>query len=113
MFKELNDNLSSIEREVTKLKTAVAHIEQAKEAATEAVSVAETTNKEFKEHLQRIIAAVDAILNPHQELISATENLTKTIQAVNFPKQLKLIKIIAISAGVISLIGTILILILK
>lgn len=112
MFKELNDNLSSIEGEVSKLKTAVAHIEQAKEAATKAVGAADTTNKEFKEHLQRVTAAVDTILKPHQELIAATENLTKTIQTVDFPKQLKQIKMIAIATGAIALIGTVLILIL-
>lgn len=112
MFKELNDNLSSIEGEVSKLKTAVAHIQQAKEAATKAVNVAETTNKEFKEHLVKVTAAIDAILKPHQELIAATENLTKTIQAINFPKQLKQITTIVIAVGAIAFIGTVLILIL-
>lgn len=112
MFKELNDNLSSIEGEVTKLKTAVAHIELAKEAATKAVNAADTTNKEFKEHLQRVTAAVDTILKPHQELIAATDNLTKTIQATDLRMQLKHIKMIAIATGAITLIGTALILIL-
>ena len=113
MFKELNDNLSSIEGEVSRLKTAVAHIEQAKKAATKAVAAADTTNKEFKEHLQRVTAAVGTILKPHQELIAATENLTKTIQTVYFPKQLKQIKMIVIATGVIALIGTVLILVLR
>lgn len=112
MFKELNDNLTSIEGEVSKLKTAVAHIQQAKEVATKAVNVAETTNKEFKEHLLKVTAAVDSILKPHQELIAATENLTGTINAINFPKQLKQLKFIAIAVGAIALIGTVLILIL-
>jgi len=112
MFKELNDNLTSIEGEVSKLKTAVAHIEQSKEAAVKAVNAAETTNKEFKEHLQKVTTAVDSILKPHQDLIASTEKLTKTIEAIDFPKQLKLIRIIGISTGAVALIGTVLILIL-
>ncbi len=112
MFKELNDNLTSIEGEVTKLKTAVEHIDTAKAAAQAAVNAANTTNTEFKGHLQKVITAVDSILKPHQDLIAATENLTKTIEAIDFPKQLKLIKIIAIATGTVALIGTMLILIL-
>ena len=113
MFKELDDNLTSIEVEVTKLKTAVEHIETAKSAAETAVNTAETTNKEFKEHLQKVMATVDSILKPHKELIAATDNLAKTIQTIDFPKQLKIIKLVAISTGAIALIGTVLILILK
>ena len=112
MFKELNDNLNSINGEVTKLKTAVEHIDTAKSAAQAAVNAANTTNTEFKEHLQKVTKAVDSILKPHQDLIAATENLTKTIEAIDFPKQLKLIKIIAIATGAVALIGTVLILIL-
>lgn len=112
MFKELNDNLTSIEGEVSKLKTAVAHIEQSKEAAVKAVNAAETTNKEFKEHLQRVTADVDSILKPHKDLIASTEKLTKTIEAIDFPKKLKLLTIIAIATGTVALIGTVLILIL-
>ncbi len=119
MFKELNDNLTSIEGEVLKLKTAVEHIDTAKAAAQTAVNAANTTNTEFKGHLQKVIAAVDSILKPHQDLITATENLTKTIAAIDFPsrlnhqqKELKLIKIIAIATGAVALIGTVLILIL-
>ncbi len=113
MFKELNDNLNSINGEVTKLKTAVEHIDTAKTAAQAAVNAANTTNTEFKEHLQKVTKAVDSILKPHQDLIAATENLTKTIEAIDFPKQLKLIKIIAIATGAIALIGTVLILVFK
>lgn len=113
MFKELNDNLTSIEGEVAKLKTAVEHIDKAKSAAEAAVNAAGTTNTEFKEHLQKVTKAVDSILKPHQDLITATENITKTIEAIDFPKQLKLIKIIAIATGAVALIGTVLILILK
>ncbi len=108
MFKELNDHLNSINGEVAKLKTAVEHINTAKEAAQAAVDAANTTNAEFREHLQKVTKAIDSILKPHQELIAATENLTKTIEAIDFPKQLKIIKIIAIATGAISLIGTVL-----
>ncbi len=112
MFKELNDNLNSINGEVTKLKTAVEHIDTAKTAAQAAVNAANTTNTEFKEHLQKVTKAVDSILKPHQELIAATENLTKTIEAIDFPNKLKLLTIIAIATGAVALIGTVLILIL-
>jgi chromosome segregation ATPase len=113
MFKELNDSLNSINGELTKLKTAVEHIDKAKEAAQAAVNAANMTNTEFKEHLQKVTKAVDSILKPHQELIAATENLTKTIEAIDFPKQLKMIKIIALATGSIALIGTVLILVFK
>jgi len=113
MFKELNDNLNSINGEVTKLKTAVEHIDSAKAAAQAAVNAANTTNTEFKEHLQKVTKAVDSILKPHQDLITATENLTKTIEAIDLPRQFKMIKIITITTAVISLIGIILIVIVK
>jgi len=111
-FRELHENLNSIQGELTKLGTAVAHIEQSKEAAVKAVNAAETTNKEFKNHLLKVTADVDSILKPHKELIASTEKLTKTIEAIDFPKQLKLIKIIAIATGGAVVIGTVLILIL-
>lgn len=107
MFEELNDNLTSIEEEVSKLKTAVAHIEQSKEAALKAVNAAETTNKEFKEHLQKVTADVDSILKPHKELINATEKLTKSIEDINLPKQLRLIKVMIILTGIIAFLGAI------
>ncbi len=113
MFKELNDNLTSIEGEVTKLKNAVEHIDSAKSAAEAAINAANTTNTEFKEHLQKLTKAVDSILKPHQDLIGVTERLTKTIEAIDFPKQLRLIKIIVIATATVTIIGTILILILK
>ena len=116
MFKE-NDYLVIIEGEVSKLKNAVTHIEQSKEAASKAVNVAETTNNEFREHLQKVLVAVDSILKPHQELISTTESLTRTISGIDFParfdkqgKELQFVKIIAIAAVSVSLIGTVLIL---
>ncbi|MBK8144040.1 MAG: hypothetical protein IPK62_03045 [Bacteroidetes bacterium] len=112
MFKELNDNLNSINGEVTKLKTAVEHIDTAKSAAQAAVNAANTTNTEFKEHLQKVTKAVDSILKSHQDLIASTKNLTTTIKAIDFPKQLRLIKIISIATGAIALIATLLILIL-
>ena len=121
MFKELNDNLASIEGEVTKLKTAVQHIDTAKAAAQAAVSVANTTNTEFKEHLQKVTKAVDSILKPHEDLIAATESLTKTIAQIDFPnrleqqaKELKLIKTILLVVCGLVVLGTVLtILILK
>ncbi len=113
MFKELNDSLNSINGEITKLKTAVEHIDSAKAAAQAAVNAANTTNTEFKVHLQNVTKAVDSILKPHQDLIASTENLTKTIEAIDFPKQLKLIKMIAIVTGAIALIGSVLILVFK
>jgi DNA repair ATPase RecN len=121
MFKELNDNLASIEGEVTKLKTAVQHIDTAKAAAQAAVSAANTTNTEFKEHLQKVTKAVDSILKPHEDLIAATESLTKTIAQIDFPnrleqqaKELKLIKTILLVVCGLVVLGTVLtILILK
>jgi chromosome segregation ATPase len=112
MFKELNDNLTSIEGEITKLKTAIDHIDAAKVAAQSAVNAANSTNTEFKNHLVKVTQAVDSILKPHQDLITATEKLTKTIEAINFPKQLKLIKIITIATFVVVIIGSLLILVL-
>ena len=110
MFEELNNNLSVIEGEMSKLRTAVTHIQQAKEAALKAVNVAETTNKEFKDHLLKVTKAVDAILKPHEELISVTQTLNNTIKAVDFPKQLKQMKVIMIAVGVVVIVSTILIL---
>ncbi len=113
MFEELETSLSNIDGQIAQLKTAVEHIDAAKTAAQAAVNAANTTNTEFKEHLQKVISATDSILKPHKELIATTEKLNKTIQAVDFPKQLRLIKIIVIATGAVALIGTVLILILK
>jgi len=84
MFKELNDNLNSINGEVAKLKTAVEHIDTAKSAAQAAVNAAITTNTEFKEHLLKVTKAVDSILKPHQDLITATENLPRQLKRLTF-----------------------------
>ena len=111
MFEELETSLRNIDRQITQLRTAVEHINAAKAAAEAAVNAANTTNTEFKEHLRKVISATDSILKPHKELIATTENLTKTIEAIDFPKQLKWIKIIAIATGAVALIGTVLILI--
>jgi predicted nucleic acid-binding Zn-ribbon protein len=120
MFKELNDNLNSIDNEVIKLKTAVSHIEKSKEAAMKAVVVAETTNREFRQHLENVTTAVDEILKPHKELISTTEKLVKIIESVDFPsrftqqeKEIKMLKFLLIGSIGISLFGTILILVLR
>jgi chromosome segregation ATPase len=107
MFKELNENLSSIEGEVSKLKTAVSHIEQSKEAALKAVNAAESTNREFKEHLLRVTADVDSILKPHKDLIYATEKLTNSIETIGLVKQLKTIKLLIILTGIIALMAVI------
>jgi len=112
MFKELNENLSSIEGEVTKLKKAIEHIDSAKSAAQAAVNAANITNAEFKDHLLKVTKTVDSILKPHQELINATETLTKTLEAVDFParldkqgKEIKFLKIFSIVILCISLAG--------
>jgi septal ring factor EnvC (AmiA/AmiB activator) len=111
-FPELQQSLTSIEGELSRLKTAVEHIDKAKSAAEAAIKSAHTTNEEFKRHLQAVTKTVDAILKPHQELIAATESLTSKIQAMDFPKQLRQLKMIAIVTCSIVLVGTVMILIL-
>ncbi len=95
MFQELNDNLSSIEEEVGKLKTAVAHIEKSKESAEVAVKVAEKLTNDFSNHLKNVTDNVDKILMPHIELIKST-------------KRLKWLLIAAIVIGIISIVFSIL-----
>lgn len=90
MFQELNDSLSSIEEEVGKLKTAVAHIEKSKESAETAVKVAEKLTKDFSNHLKNVTDTVDKILKPHVDLIKST-------------KRLKWLLITAIAIGIISI----------
>lgn len=114
MFKELDTNLKAINGEVSKLQTAVEHIDKAKTAAQKAVETADNMQKAFNEHLTDVTKNVESILKPHKELIKATEELAKTINAVNFPerldkqeKEIKLLKIllfVSIGISVISLI---------
>ena len=121
MFEELETNLRNIDGQIAQLKTAVEHIDAAKAAAQAAVNAANTTNTEFKEHLQKVTKTVDSILKPHEDLIAATENLTKTIAQIDFPnrleqqaKELKLIKtILFVVCGLVVLGAVLTILMLK
>ena len=87
MFKELDDNLSSMQEEINKFKNAVSHIDASKEVAEKAVQLVESTNNEFKNHLQNVIKNVDSILKPHQELIESTEKVALAIESILLPMQ--------------------------
>jgi hypothetical protein len=100
MFKELNDNLKSIEDEVSKFKTAIEHIEQAKAVAEKTAIAADTLTKEFSTHLTGVTSAVDKTLKPHKELIAAT-------------KTLRILLFISIGVGIISISVSIVAIILK
>jgi len=120
MFKQLEENLQSMESEMARLKTAVSHIEKSKDAAIKAVELADKTTSEFREHMTAITSSVDSILKPHKELISVTENLVKIIAVIDFPakldhqeKQIKLLKILLFCIGSISLVGIVLNLLIK
>lgn len=82
MFKDLDENLSSIEEEVSKLKNAVAHIEKSKESAESSIKAAELLTKEFSTYIKKVTSEVDKIFIPHVELIEATEKLKKLLIAV-------------------------------
>ncbi len=79
MFKDLDENLTSIEEEVGKLKNAVAHIEKSKESAENTIKAAEKLTNEFSVHLKKVTNDVDKILKPHVELIEATKRLKKLL----------------------------------
>lgn len=119
-FQELDNKLNELQNEVGKVKSASEHIEEAKKAAQAVTVAAEKLTGEFRQHLTNVTGEVDKILKPHKELIDATTKLTETINSIDFPKrleqqekELRLVKFIAIGIAAISLIGTILILILK
>lgn len=120
MFKDLDTNLKAMNGEVSKLQTAVEHINQAKTAAQKAVEVSTTLQTAFGNHLNKVSDDVQSILKPHKELIRATDELIKTIGEVDFPsrldeqaKEIKLLKILLYVAIGLSILGIILPLALK
>ena len=114
MFKELDDNLKSMNGEISKLQSAVEHIAQSKNAAEQAVKTAIELQTSFKTHLTSVAEDVSKILDPHKQLIKATETLTSTISAIDFPnrldkqdKEIKLLKMLLFVACGLVLIGTV------
>ena len=114
MFEELDDNLKAMDKEVAKLNSAVEHINQSKFVAEQAVKTADLMQKGFQKHLRDVTGNVESILEPHKQLIKATETLTRKISAIDFPrrldeqdKEIKLLKMILfVVCGLVS-IGTI------
>ena len=121
MFKELDENLKSMNGEISKLHSAVEHIAQSKNVAEQAVKTATQLQTSFNTHLTSVTEDVSNILEPHKQLIKATETLTNTISAIDFPsrlekqdKEINLLKILLFAICGLILIGTIVtILILK
>lgn len=120
MFNELDTNLKAINGEVSKLQSAVENINQAKSAAQKAVETADKLQDAFGKHLKEVTQKVDNILQPHIELIKATEQLTKTIAEVNFPerfdkqeKEINLLKIVLFATLGISILSVLLPLLMK
>ena len=121
MFKELDDNLKSMNGEISKLQSAVEHIAQSKNVAEQAVKTATQLQTSFNTHLTSVTEDVSKILDPHKQLIKATETMTNTISAIDFPsrlakqdKEINLLKILLFVVCGLVLIGTVaIILILK
>ncbi len=88
MFKELDTNLKAINGEVSKLQMAVEHINQAKSAAQKAVEASNTLQTAFGNHLENVSNDVQSILQPHKDLIEATDKLINTIGKIDFPRRL-------------------------
>ena len=114
MFKELDDNLKSMNGEISKLQSAVEHIAQSKNVAEQAVKTATQLQTSFNTHLTSVTEDVSKILDPHKQLIKATETLTNTISAIDFPsrldkqdKEINLLKILLFVVCGLVLIGTI------
>ncbi len=114
MFKELDDNLKSMNGEISKLQSAVEHIAQSKNVAEQAVKTATQLQTSFNTHLTSVTEDVSKILDPHKQLIKATETLTSTISAIDFPsrldkqdKEINLLKILLFTVCGLVLIGTI------
>lgn len=114
MFKELDDNLKSMNGEISKLQSAVEHIAQSKNAAEQAVKTAIELQTSFKTHLTSVAEDVSKILDPHKQLIKSTETLTSTISAIDFPnrldkqdKEIKLLKTLLFVVCGLVLIGTV------
>ncbi len=115
MFKDLDTNLKAMNGEVSKLQTAVEHINQAKTAAQKAVEASDTLQTAFGNHLNKVSDDVQSILKPHKELIRATDELIKAIGEVDFPgrlgkqaKEINMIKILLYITIGLSIIGIIL-----
>lgn len=114
MFKELDDNLKSMNGEISKLQSAVEHITQSKNVAEQAVKTASELQTSFKTHLTSVTEDVSKILDPHKQLIKATETLTNTISAIDFPnrldkqeKEINLLKTLLFIVCGLVLIGTV------
>jgi len=114
MFKELDDNLKSMNGEISKLQSAVEHIAQSKNVAEQAVKTAIQLQTSFNAHLTSVTEDVSKILGPHKQLIKATETLTNTISAIDFPsrldkqeKEINLLKILLFVVCGLVLIGTV------
>lgn len=115
MFKDLDANLKAMSGEVSKLQTAVEHINEAKSAAHKAVEASNTLQTSFANHLNKVSDDVQSILKPHKELIRATDELIKTIGEVDFPsrldkqeKEINMLKILLYVAIGLSIMGIIL-----
>lgn len=113
MFKELDDNLKAMDKEIAKLNSAVEHINQSKLVAEQAVKSSAQLQTSFATHLEGVENSVESILQPHKALIKATEILAKTISDVDFPtrldnhvRQLKIIKILLFVVSGLIIIGT-------
>lgn len=114
MFKELDDNLKAMNGEVAKLQSAVEHINQSKLVAEQAVKSTTQLQTSFNTHLESVTKDVSNILEPHKQLIEATENLTKIISNVDFPsrldkqeKEIKFLKTLLFVLCGLFIIGTI------
>ena len=114
MFKELDDNLKSMNGEISKLQSAVEHIAQSKNVAEQSVKTATQLQTSFNTHLTSVTEDISKILDPHKQLIKATETLTSTISAIDFPsrldkqdKEINLLKILLFAVCGLVLIGTI------
>jgi chromosome segregation ATPase len=114
MFKELDDNLKAMNEEISKLQSAVEHIAQSKNVAEQAVKTATQLQTSFNAHLTSVTEDVSKILDPHKQLIKATETLTNTISAIDFPsrlnkqeKEINLLKILLFIVCALVLIGTV------
>jgi hypothetical protein len=114
MFKELDDNLKSMNGEISKLQSAVEHIAQSKNVAEQAVKTAIQLQTSFNTHLTSVTEDITKILDPHKQLIKVTETLTNTISAIDFPsrldkqdKEINMLKILLIVVCGLVFIGTV------
>lgn len=114
MFKQLDDNLKSMDGEISKLQSAVEHIAESKNVAEQAIKAATQLQTSFNAHLSSVTEDVSKILDPHKQLIKATETLTSTISAIDFPsrldkqdKEINLLKTLLLVVCGLVLIGTV------